>query len=180
MSTLTAYTEQYKESCFQAWYAGGRPTLASKIFEILPRDEYDRQPSMDIVRKWRNEGNWDLRADELDAKANRIVEDKLINARVEMLEQQAKRARMMQEQGAEYLEEHGFDSSSSAVQAIIKGAELERSSLGLSDAILKLAKLTNDELQAETRKMLEDFVNSGESGDIIDVDEIEEDANNEE
>lgn len=179
MSKLTAYTEQYKESCFQAWYAGGRPTLASKIFEILPYDEYDRQPSMDIMRKWRNEGEWDLRADEMDSKANRIVEDELIGQRVEMLKQQAKRARMMQEKGAEYLEDNGFDSSSSAVQAIVKGAEMERSSLGLSDAMLKLARLTNDELQEETRKMLENFVNSGESGDIIDVDEVEDDFDKE-
>jgi len=183
--TFTPYSEQYKESCFQSWYAAGCPTARNKIEEILPEDEYGRKPNLDVLRTWRNADNWDLRADGLDERVNRTIEDSLVAAKVGMLEQQAKRARAIQEKGMEFLDENGFDSSSSAVQAIIRGAELERTSLGLSDAIMKLAKLTNDELMAETKKMLQKFVESGESGDVIDVaeipdSEIEEDADDEE
>lgn len=183
----TIYTDQYKEACFQAWYAAGKPTLVQKLLEALPEDEYGRKPHQDVVRRWRNADNWDLRADGLDAKVNRQLEDTLVAQKVDMLKKQAQRARQLQEDGMEYLTENGFDSSSSALTAIFKGAELERSSLGLSDAIMKLAKLSNDELMAETQKLLQRYADSGEGPDILDAadipddyeEEIEDDAESE-
>jgi len=169
ISKLTPYSDSYKESCFQSWYAAGRPTMMKTVLDLLPKDEYGRIPNFEVFRKWRNEGKWDIRADSLDARVNKEMENKLVLQKVNMLEQQAIKARNMQEQAADYLDENGFDSSSSAVNAIIKGAELERTAMGLSDAILKLAKLSNDELMVETQKMLQKFLDSGESGDIIDV-----------
>lgn len=171
VSTFTPYSEQYKESCFQAWYAANCPTEAKIIEKILPKDEYGRKPVLDVVRRWRNSDNWDLRADGLNEEVNRQVEDKLVSAKVKMLEEQARRARDIQVKGMEFIEDNGFDSSSSAVQAIIRGAELERTSLGLSDAILKIAKMTNDELVAQVQKDIRTLM---ESGEVIDMGELPE------
>ena len=171
-NTFVIYTDSYKEACFQAWYAAGKPTLVKDLLEALPEDEHGRKPHQDVVRRWRNADNWDIRADGLDARVNRQIEDTLVSQKVEMLKKQAQRARQLQEDGMEYLAENGFDSSSSALTAIFKGADLERSSLGLSDAILKLAQMNNDELMAETQKMLQRFADSGESPDILDAAEV--------
>jgi len=173
--TFVVYTESYKEACFQAWYAAGKPTLVKDLLEALPEDEHDRKPHPDVVRRWRNADRWDLRADKLDAQVTMRMEDTLINQRVEMLQKQAQRAKKLQEDGMEYLEENGFDSSSSALTAVLKGAELERTSLGLSDTIMKLAKLTNDELTSETQKLLQRFIDNGQSmDDILDAATIPE------
>jgi len=177
---MTPYTSQYKEACFQAWYAAERPTRANELEEILPVDKYGRKPNLDVLRRWRNEDGWDVRADKMDLEARARMDNKAINSKVQMLEEQAARAKRIQDQGAEYLDENGFDSSSSAVQAIIRGAQLERESRGLSTTILRLAQLDDDGLLSETQKMVERLL---ESGEIIDVDEIlketEEDAEGE-
>lgn len=180
---MTPYTSQYKEECFRAWYAADRPTRADELEEILPEDKYKRKPNLEVLRRWRNgdnvEESWDVRADKLDLKARAIADDKAINSKVKMLEEQAARAKKIQNQGAEYLDAEGFDSSSSAVQAIIRGAQLERESRGLSTTILKLAQLGDDDLLSETQKLVERLLESGESV-IIDVEEVleenEEDA----
>ena len=176
ISKTTPYSDMYKEGCFQAWYAAGKPVYANILEDILPEDEHGRKPNLEVVRRWRNEDEWDKKADELDSRVTQKVEDSLVNEKVEMLIKQAEKARKIQEEGMEYLDANGFDSASSALQGIIKGAELERTSVGLSDAILKIAKMTNEQLMAETQKMLQKFIESGESGDIIDVEEIKEDA----
>jgi hypothetical protein len=176
MSTkFTPYSQQYKEACFQAWYSSGRPTQVKVLEEILPEDEYGRKPNIDVIRLWRKEDNWDSRADMLDEKVSKKMDTFLVDQKVEMLKQQARRARIIQEKGLEYLEENGFDSSSSAVAAIIKGAELERISFGISDTILKLSKLSDEELLDETQKLLSKFLESGSN--VIDLGEIITDDN---
>jgi len=166
--TLVAYTEHYQEECFSAWYSSGRPKQISRIMEILPEDEIGRKPSTHLVKVWRNEKNWDVRADELDARASAIVEDEMVNARVLMLKKQAAMGRELQEQGMDFLRENDFDSSSSAVSAIFKGAELERTSRGISERLVKLLKLPDDKLTEEVQKLLDE---ASQSGEIIDVDE---------
>ena len=169
---LTPYTSQYKEACFQSWYAANRPTYSDALMEALPEDEYGRKPVLDTIRNWRNEDNWDLWADKLDIRAREKADGKAINAKVDMLEKQAKRGLMLQDKAAEYFEENEFDSSSSAVQGLIQGAKLERESRGLSTALLRVMQLGDDELISETQKLLERALESGD--DIIDVAEIED------
>ena len=174
---LTPYTSQYKEACFQSWYSANRPTYADALMEAIPEDEYGRKPVLDVIRRWRNEDRWDVRADELDARAFAIVEDDLVNSKVLMLKEQAARARKLQFQAEEYLDDNGFDSSSSAVQGLIRGAELEQRTRGLSSKLLALADMDNDSLTLKTQKLLERYI---ESGQTIDVGEIlEEDAESE-
>lgn len=54
-----------------------------------------------------------------------------------------------------HIKAEGFDSSSAAVQAVIRGAELERSSRGIGELIVKMSKMTDGDLKQEIMKRLE-------------------------
>lgn len=173
-SRTTQYTPHYQEQCFQAWYLSGRPSSNRKIQESLPKDEYGRTPSLMVIASWRDELGWDVRADELDAKANAVVEDDLINSRVLMLKEQASRARELQTLGLNHLRDSGFDSSSSAVAAVIKGADLERVSKGLSESLSKMLQMDDAQLTSEVQKLLD---RASVPPDIIDVEDVEQEIN---
>ena len=167
-----AYSDHYKEECFKAWYAGGRPNKIPQIAELLP--EHDKKkPNPQTLTKWRDELYWDVRADELDARANAIVDDDLVNQRVLMLREQASKGKLLQVLGMEYIMEHDFDTSASAVTAVIKGANLEKTSRGISERLMKLADITDDKLTAEVQKLVDQIDKSGE---VIDMEEKEVDS----
>lgn len=177
---ITPYSETYKTACFQAWYAANRPTYSEALLEIIPEDEYGRKPVVEVIRRWRNNDLWDVKADDLDAKAFAIAEDDLVNSKVLMLKEQAAKSRMVQRQAQEYLDENGFDSSSSAVQGLFRAMEMEQKTRGLSAKLLELGGLDDDGLMSRTQKLLQRFIDSGEDvKTIIDVDEVKEDAESE-
>ena len=171
MTTFIEYTQHYQETCFEAWYSMGRPSALKRIHEILPEDEYGRRPALETINGWRNDLGWDMRADELDAKAIAKSENHLILEKANMLRRQADTGFKLQEKGMEYLETQGFDNSSSAVTAVSKGVEIERSSRGISDFILKLAKMTDSDVKDEIRKLSERV---DPADKIIDADPVEE------
>lgn len=148
------FTESYREMCFQAWYAAGRPNTATDTLKFLPEDEHGRKPGNPVIYKWMEE-TWKLRADELDAKAVQIADDSLIIKKAEMLKAQAERGETLQKKGIEYIESSGFDSAASAVQAVIRGAELERTSRGIGELIVKMAKMSDGDLKDEIMKRLQ-------------------------
>lgn len=148
------YTDTYREKCFQAWYAAGRSTRATDVLEVIPVDELGRKPNKNVIYKWMNE-TWNLRADELDAKAVQLADDSLIIQKAEMLKAQAIRGETLQKKGIEYIETEGFDSAASAVQAVIRGAELERVSRGVGDLLVRMAKMSEGDLKEEIMKRLQ-------------------------
>lgn len=178
---LIHYTPLYQEMCFQAWYASGRPNNYDAILKSLPKDEHGRIPDRHTVSSWRDELGWDVRADDLDAKANAIVENDLINSRVLMLKEQAARGRELQVMGLNHLREMGFDSSSSAVQAVIRGADLEKSAKGISDTLVQMLKMDDNQLTGEVQKLLErasipvQIMDMDEVPDVPDVPDVPED-----
>jgi hypothetical protein len=176
MTVLVEFNKHYQESCFEAWYSAGRPGALKRIYEVIPSDEFARKPSIDLIGKWRNELNWDIRADELDARAITKSENHLILEKAKMLKRQADTGFKLQEKGMEYLEKEGFDTASSAVSAISKGVEIERSSRGISDFILKLAKMTDSDVKDEIRKLSERVEPSDRIIDVAQVEEKEDGA----
>src|SRR3972149_7397766 len=169
IGVTTAYTEHYKTQCKCAWYAGGRPDKTSQIVQLIPSDEYGRTPEPNTILTWRDEYLWDAWADEMDAKAEQVVESELVNQRIIMLKKQASLGAEIQLKGLNHLREHSFDTSASAVSAIKLGIDVERTSRGISDRLIKLTKLSDEELTEETQKLLDRAL---ESGEIIDVAEI--------
>lgn len=148
------YTENYQELCFQAWYSAGRPKKVSDALEVIPADVDDRKPGPTMVEKWLNE-TWMLRADELDAKAVQLADNNLIAQKAEMLKAQAERGRELQEKGIEYIRTSGYDSAASAVQGVIRGAELERTSRGIGELIVKMSKMSEGDLKEEIMRRLQ-------------------------
>ena len=170
------YTKTYRQNCFNAWYSKGRLGLDSFVKE-MDEDEYGRTPSLAIVMNWRHEDSWDVHADDLDAKAEAIVDDELVNHRVLMLKQMASKGKELQKMGIEWIRENKFDTSSSAVSAIFKGAELERTSRGISERLVKMLKMSDETLLLEAQKLLE---KASDSGEIIDMEAVEVEDDEEE
>lgn len=167
-SLFVPYTEDYKNKCFIVWYLSGRPIKLTAIHNILPKDENGRVPSTQMIGLWKAELGWDLRADELDARAMEKVDDSLVLQKAEMFKRQAEHGKMLQDKGADFLKEKGIDSSASAITAVIKGAELERVSRGASEFLRKMSKMSDEELKAELMRLSQRADNK-----IIDAEEIE-------
>lgn len=170
-ATFAEFSDEYKEKCKTAWYADGRPAQFERIHAIIPEDERGRKPIIRTLRQWKKDMMWDFWADDLDSRALAIVEDTLISKKVEMLKRHADMGQELQLRGMSYLKETGFDTSSSAVSAIIKGSELERTSLGIGEMFEKMAKMTDGELKDEIMNQIN---RASEAGQIIDVQEVPE------
>lgn len=178
--TLTPYTPEYIEKCFTIWYAAGRPRPAT-IHSKLPEDTHGRVPSKVVLKKWYKEGAWELRADEMDVKAIQIVENDLITQKANMLREQAQIGLELQRLGMEYLRQFKFDTASSAVSAVIRGAGLERSSRGIGELLVKMAGMTDEDLQEEIMKQLTRATDAGQliEGEILlDKEQEEEESGN--
>lgn len=172
VGVTSPYTEHYKKTLMALWYASGRPDSMTGFQKEVPDDEYGRKPDYHTISDWRNEQMWDAWADSLDAEADKMVEDVLVNQRLVMLKEQAARGHELQMKGMEHLRTKGFDTSASAVSAIKLGVDVERTSRGISDRMVKFTKISDEQLTEETQKLLEEAL---ESGEIIDVADIPED-----
>lgn len=175
MTTSVVYAEHYKTQCKHAWYGAGRPDKLFQADKMFPEDEYGRRPDTSTINTWRNEYLWDAWADEMDAQVEKLAEDDLINSRLVMLKKQAAYGAELQLKGIEHLRKSGFDSSASAVSAMKLGIDVERTSRGISERLIKITKLSDEQLMAETQKLLDDAMETGEIIDVADI-ETEEDS----
>lgn len=171
-----AFNSSYEEKCFAVWFELGRPGYA-KVVESLPDDEHGRKPSRNVFLMWRKEKDWDVRADEIEARASLVTDDVLLNHRILMVKRQASKAKELQELGMEFLREEGFDSAASAVSAVIKGAELERQSRGMDDMLKRFSEMDDAQLTRAISDLLERKEIS--SGEIIDAADIPEEKTEE-
>src|SRR5512138_1127477 len=114
MANYGGYTDKYKEECFQAWYLEGKPNF-NRMRKTMKATEDGQIPDYTVLNKWREDGAWDARADELDEELRKRTDSGLIDMRMKMFEEHARIAFELQQKGMAYLLEKGFDSSSSAV-----------------------------------------------------------------
>lgn len=145
LARMTAYSDAYIEKCFVAWYTAGCPD-GGRTMKIIPQDEMGRTPHPEVVKGWIKRYDWHSRADILNEQVAREIEKKAVEIRVEMLNRQAELGKQLQEKGMEYLEAHEFEKAGEALKAVISGAELERSSRGLPEAIMKVAEMRDEDL----------------------------------
>jgi hypothetical protein len=144
-TTLVAYTEAYKEKLFVQWYSSGCPQ-GERIGMNLPEDEIGRTPTTEVIKKWIRDEKWRDKAEVLNQEVARQIEKRLVEVRVEMLNRQAELGKNLQQKGIDYLEKHEFEKAGEALKAIFGGAELERASRGLPDALLKVAEMKDEDL----------------------------------
>lgn len=168
----SSYSDNYIEICFQTWYSAGRPAMPALI-DIVPKDENGRKPTPNTVGDWRKILMWDVRADDLDARALQLADDALVVQKAEMLKRHAENAKKIADKALNFLvndDDGGFDSSSSAVNAYFRGVEEERTAKGISDLIVRMSRMNNEELKQEIIKRLK---RGSENDQIIDTESID-------
>ncbi len=163
------------------WYAEkARPSAPSKIYQLIPEDDNGRKPNYRMIQKWVAELDWHQRADEMDAKAMVIVEDTLVNQKAEMLKRQAIDAFILAGKAREFLLSGTPDSYAAAVNLYFKSTEEERTTRGLGDFIVKVSKMTNEEIQKKITDYSNRASNSGQLDGVlvIDAEDIEDKKEN--
>ena len=106
------------------------------------------------LRQLRDTYGWNERADVLNVKAIEVVEHQLIDQKATMLKRQAEQALQIANLARDHLVENGFDTSSSAVSALFKATEEERIVRGVSEMMIKISKMSPEELMQEAAKLL--------------------------
>lgn len=172
-----AFSPEYIEKCFVAWMAAGHPDRTGQDMTIFPEDEYGRRPTTRTIRYWRQEYGWDDRADDIELRAIEQVNNEIVIDKANILREQYENSRRIAGKALEYLISGTFDSSSSAVSAYFKATEEQRRSVGISEVIEKMSKMTPAELEDEILKRLR---RATEAGQIIegefDTEDTEEDS----
>lgn len=163
------YTENYKNIVKEKWYAAGRCDFSKSFINGLPEENGSR-PSVYTIKTWRKNEMWDFWADELDSKALALAEENLIQQKVAMLKRHAETGWMLQTLGITHLVSGTFDSSASAVAAVIKGAQLERESRGMGEMMVKMAQMSDEKLREEITKRIQQAV---ENNQIVDAEELD-------
>lgn len=147
------YSDDYKSKVFQLWYNNGKPP-GSDLINILPIPEtnYGKKPSVQALNLWIRE--FKERAEELDQQVREELDHTLISAKVEMLKRHVDVAREMQRISLEFLREAEL-TPAAAVRLLADGIAIERNSLGIPEALMKMVEMSDEQLVAEIKKELE-------------------------
>jgi hypothetical protein len=171
-NTPKDYSDDYIETCFATWYSLGQPTNIVVLQENLPTTPEGKKPGVAMLRQFRDTHGWIERADGLNALAIGKAEVVLVDERAKMFIRQIEAALEVGKAAKEHLLENGFDTSSSAVNALRWAQEEERTVRGVSEMMVKISKMSPEELMAEAAKLLK------RNSEVIEGVEIEDDANN--
>jgi hypothetical protein len=169
-SMSSKYSKSYIQATFGLWYNNGRPGIRKLISMIVEPDPLNNSiPTYQTVSIWMKDYNWIELADELDLDARNQIQDHLVANKVEMLKRHAHVAREMQDVALEYLRENGVGGSRNAIELLVKGMAIEKESSGVTQAVTKIADLSDEELL----KQLTETITRGKIEPISD-DEFEE------
>jgi len=167
---VKVFSDDYKEQCFEVWYALGRPYDLHLVQDAVQPTPEGNKPSIALLRNTRDTYGWIERADAMDSKAIEKVEHMLIDQKADMLKHQAEQARQIADLAKQHLIENGFDTASSAVNALKWATEEERTTRGVSEMLIKVSKMTPDELMQEAAKLLK------RNNESVDAEIVEDDA----
>jgi hypothetical protein len=147
------FSDTYKENLFFQWYQSGGPSITTLYKKIEP-NEAGKVPTLESVKMWCFKLKWHDRAKMLNEEISRQIQQRMIEDRIEMLHRQADLGRTLQEKGQQFFLTHEIDSPGVALKAIIQGAELERFSRGIPDALLRVSQLDDNKLTGLVSKLL--------------------------
>ena len=160
------------ERAFQTWFSSGQPPSWARIQELYPDLDNGKKPGIAYVRQAFEVYGWAARADELNTRAIQKVETDLVTARADMFRRQAAEALEIAQKARKKIMEDGFDSTNSAINAYFKANELERTSRGAAELLMKIYAMSETELVKRATGLLrrkneafEDVIDS-ESVDI--------------
>lgn len=165
------YSEDYKNTVFSIWYAHGHKKIGPLI-DYLDPDENGNVPTPSTIQKWREQGGWDARSEQLDIEVQQRTDRKLVSLRMKMMERHAEKAAEIQEMAFNYLQETGFDSSASAVAALFKAFDEEKKSSGMNIALGQVFNMSDEDLQKSMNRLLgrvRGVGNDEDSGDVVTI-----------
>lgn len=169
---MNKYSEEYVERLFQAWYALNQPTDMEMVIEKAGASPNGDTPSKSTVRQFVDTYGWRERADAMNAKAIEIAESTLIQQKAEMLKRQAQDAFEVALKAKQHILEEGFDTTASAVAALKWASEEERTTRGVSDMLIRVSKMSKEDLEARALKLLQ------RTNEVIDGDVEVDNADN--
>ncbi len=151
------YTNEYIEKVFSLWYEGGRKN-GNEFLYSLPPDVDGRTPSKFTIIDWTKTRGWVERADGLDAEISRAADNVIIDKRKKMFEEQEAVADEILKLGLDFLrntkEGGGIKNDATAIRAIDLALTTKRSVTGAAEAYVKISKMSDDQIEAELKKLL--------------------------
>lgn len=176
------FSEQYRESCFYAWYRAGSPLLMNlenlptvggrQLMKSLPPDETGKKPSYTTVQNWMYRFDWQPRAEALDAQVSLKLDKEVVNERVRILRELAKNGETLKQKGLDYLNNNDdpfADNPNAAVRAIVAGSEMQFKYAGQADVLANIAQMSDKQIEREVLRLL------GKETDEDSVDATEDD-----
>jgi len=147
------YSDEYIEKVFYLWYENGK-TTGSGLIALLPQED-GRTPSVFTIKDWVVTKGWMERADALDAELSRALDNKMIDKRIKMYEEQVEVADELLRRGREFLANEGaIKTGAEALRAIDLGLATKRISVGASEAYEKISQMSDEDIDKELRKLL--------------------------
>lgn len=169
--STTPFSEDYIESCFLTWFNNGRPQIG-KLVTMLPRDDLGRTVAKDTLARWMRDRAWNERADDLDSEVSRSVEQIAVQQKVEMFQRHALVGGEMIDKGIQYLREHGLDKSADAIKMIIEGVRIEKSSIGIPQALMEVSSMSDAKLMSVIARLMSGSDDIG----VLEIKEADPDA----
>jgi hypothetical protein len=139
------------EQLFFIWYRAGKPIM-SKLQQLAEDEGITILPN--TIAQIPSKYNWQIRAEALDIEVTRRLESSAIQEKVEMMKRHADAGKRLQDLGLEFLEDSGLSNANVALKAIVQGAQLERASRGIPDALMKVAEMNNEDLSDIVSRLL--------------------------
>lgn len=162
------FPDEYKELCFTIWYKSMKPHL-KQLHAIIP-DSQGNKPSVEALSKWKLNDGWDERAQDIQLAVRDRLAAELVNERTKMLREQADQAAIVRTAAFDYLTVTGFDSASSAVQALKWAVDTEQKARGIESALTNMGGATEEQLKKEFMRLIEGASELG----IVDGEEVDE------
>ena len=171
-----AFSQEFRERCFLAWMAAGCPF---QIKNVPFPEENGRRPSTHTVHQWMDFYDWQGRADEINARAVEVANTQIVMSKADILRKQFEDSVQIADRAKEYLldSEAGFDSSASAVSAYYKATEEIRRSVGISELIERLSRMSDAEVEKEIMDRIRRAANANQ---FIEGEEVEDSETSEE
>lgn len=124
--------------------------------------------SRSLIARWSSDFNWVERVsaydDFVDTQARKQLERDAIKRKADMLKRHALQGKVLQQKAVNYLDRHGIDKGADAINAIVKGIEIERKAENLPDWIFEVVNADDNELARQYAELLAQVASDG-SGD---------------
>jgi hypothetical protein len=150
------YSDTYKIRCRAIWYDNGCPS-PKKIVEqnLLPPDESGETVGEFTLGHWLKSEGWYEWKGVMDAELSVRVEEKLLDSKIKLIEEQLEQNNKIRNKAFEDIKEKGFDSTASAVSAFFKASAEERGLMQIQKVIEDLSRLQTGDLQQKFRELAE-------------------------